>query len=75
MAGQHIGAARISIDHGGDVNIRQSNGLTPLYLATQAGYETIARLLLDNRADPNLNAKRGNTAIHRVVSKGHQAIT
>ena len=33
------------IDHGANVNAKANNGKTPLAIASEAGYETVAKLL------------------------------
>jgi len=47
-----------------DVNVRETNGDTPLIIACQTGKAEIAQLLLDHHADPNLICECGNTALY-----------
>ncbi|OUM68017.1 hypothetical protein PIROE2DRAFT_53291, partial [Piromyces sp. E2] len=46
-----------------NVNVRETNGDTPLIIACQTGKADIALLLLRHHADPNLICECGNTAL------------
>jgi len=48
---------------GGDVNARDSNGMTALILAADAGCDSIVRFLLEHKASPNLTDRWGQTAL------------
>jgi len=50
-----------------DVNIRNSDGQTPLSWAIYEGNIPVARLLLQFRADPNIILEKGNTLIHTAA--------
>src|SRR6185369_5701482 len=58
------------LDDGKSPNVRQSDGLTPLMIATSNGDATIANLLLAKGADPNLRARGGITALSIAKSRG-----
>lgn len=47
-----------------DINVRETNGDTPLIIACQTGKADIAMLLLRYNADPNLICECGNTALY-----------
>lgn len=50
-----------------DVNIRNSDGQTPLAWAINEGNIPISKLLLQFRADPNIILEGGNTLIHAAA--------
>ena len=59
---------------GADLAATQSQGKTPLHLATQypeVQHASIVKLLLESGADPNLQDKKGRTALHEAVYHGH----
>ncbi|KAL6617761.1 ankyrin repeat-containing domain protein [Neocallimastix sp. 'constans'] len=47
-----------------NVNVRETNGDTPLIISCQTGKADIAQLLLQYNADPNLICECGNTALY-----------
>jgi len=47
-----------------NINVRETNGDTPLIIACQTGHADIALYLLDHGADPNLICECGNTALY-----------
>ncbi|ORX59167.1 hypothetical protein BCR36DRAFT_579792 [Piromyces finnis] len=47
-----------------NVDVRETNGDTPLIIACQTGVSEIAQLLLRYHADPNLICECGNTALY-----------
>jgi ankyrin repeat protein len=51
------------LDHGAEVNARNHEGKTPLWVACQLGRVSMASQLLDHRADPNLAPPDGNTPL------------
>lgn len=54
------------------VDVRDTDGLTPLYFAAAAGQCGAAQLLLDSNADINCAATRsGWTALHSAADKNH----
>jgi len=46
----HEGTARLLIEHGADINIKDARGNTPLYYALASGFEDIAEILRKNGA-------------------------
>lgn len=57
------------------LNVRDSNGLTPLMMAAMYGHDEIFRLLLLEGADPWLLDTNGRTAIQIAKTKGFTNIT
>ena len=53
------------------VNYKQSNGFTPLIIASYNGQTEIAKILLEKGADINAQDKSGNTALMGLCFKGN----
>lgn len=76
VQGRKIDAARLLIQHGGDVNaVRERVGrwhpsASPLHIAASAGDMELARLLLQNGASIDLANKDGDTPLHTAVASG-----
>ena len=54
---------------GGDVNGKDSRGLTPLHEAARWGWNDVVRFLVDNGADLNAKDNRGNTPVDSALGK------
>jgi hypothetical protein len=50
------------LDHGGDINIKDDSGYTPLHVAVEENQYICAKLLLERGADPNIPNGIGRTA-------------
>ncbi|XP_050393170.1 serine/threonine-protein kinase TNNI3K [Patella vulgata] len=60
------------IDNGENINVRSSDGMTPLAIAAFWGYADVVEFLLENRADVNLTNKGNNwTPLHCASFQGH----
>jgi ankyrin repeat protein len=58
-----------------NVNAKDVNGSTPLYIAAGRGHKEVAALLIANGADVNAKTnKYGWTPLHRAASEGHKEI-
>ena len=57
------------LSRGADVN-RNFNGLTPLHIAAQNGFQAVAEVLLANKADVNALDSQGNTPLRVAALKG-----
>ena len=54
---------------GGDINGRDSRGLTPLHEAARWGWNDVVRFRVDNGADLNAKDNRGNTPVDSALGK------
>ncbi|CAK9015224.1 Sex-determining protein fem-1 (Feminization of XX and XO animals protein 1), partial [Durusdinium trenchii] len=56
---------------GYDVNMRNSNGNTPLHVACFNGQSDVVQYFLQKGADPQATGQRNNTCLHYAAAKGH----
>jgi len=59
------------LDHGANVNARDNDDWTPLYLAASYGRLEFTRMLLEHGAAINAPANTGQTPLHRASKNGH----
>ncbi|KAL8039930.1 hypothetical protein ABFX02_10G068500 [Erythranthe guttata] len=60
---------------GGNINARNSFGVTPLHIATWRNHVPIVRRLLEAGADPNArDGESGWSSLHRALHFGHLAV-
>lgn len=64
--------AKIIIDSGGDVNVKDAQGFTPLIHAVQQSGRTLVDVLLQAGADVNARDALSNTALIHAVRAGNQ---
>jgi uncharacterized protein len=62
-----LGAARLLLDAGADVNAREANGISPLVMAITNRHTAVAALLLARGADPNARDWWGRTPLWSAV--------
>jgi ankyrin repeat protein len=65
---------RLLLEHGVDLEACNGDGLTPLFFATQSGYERISGVLLDSSADVEARDKTGATMLQQAVENAHVAV-
>jgi len=68
-------AFRLLLEHGADINVQDSNGLTPLQWASFNGALEVVRLLLETSADVEARNNYGKTALQEAAEEGHDEIT
>jgi ankyrin repeat protein len=64
-----IESLKLLIKAGGDVNARDSRGLTPLHEAARWGWNDVVQFLVSNGADLNAKDSRGNTPVDSAMGK------
>ena len=57
-----------------NVNAKDVNGRTPLYIAANRGHTAIAKLLIANGADVNAKDKYGFTPLYQTARFGHKEV-
>ncbi|XP_018569142.1 uncharacterized protein LOC108909316 [Anoplophora glabripennis] len=70
----HLDIIKLLIEHGVDVNVRDSNGSCALHLAASSGRLDIAHLLMEFGADANIKDNDGRTALHLAAFRDHTDI-
>ena len=64
-----IESLKLLIKAGGDVNSKDSRGLTALHEAARWGWNDVVQFLVESGADPNAKDNRGNTPIDSALGK------
>jgi uncharacterized protein len=64
-----IESLKLLIKAGGDINSKDSRGLTPLHEAARWGWNDVVQFLVANGADLNARDNRGNTPIDSALGK------
>jgi ankyrin len=64
-----IDSLKLLITAGGDVNSKDSRGLTPLHEAARWGWNDVVQFLVANGADLNAKDNRGNTPVDSALGK------
>lgn len=75
VAQRHTNVARLLIDSGADINIRNKFGITALMIAVVEGNEEITRNLLDKKADLTAKTDNGMTVLDIAIGKRNPRIT
>jgi ankyrin repeat protein len=64
-----IDSLKLLLRAGGDVNGKDSRGLTPLHEAARWGWNDVVQFLVENGADLNTKDSRGNTPVDSALGK------
>ena len=64
-----IDSLKLLIKAGGDINSKDSRGLTPLHEAARWGWNDVVQFLVANGADLNAKDNRGNTPVDSALGK------
>ncbi len=64
-----IESLKLLIKAGGDINVKDPRGLTPLHEAARWGWNDVVQFLVANGADLNAKDNRGNTPIDSALGK------
>ncbi|WP_339045351.1 ankyrin repeat domain-containing protein [Candidatus Mesenet endosymbiont of Agriotes lineatus] len=70
--GNSIDSVKLLISKGADVNAKDKNGHTPLYVAIYKNNVDIAKLLISNGADINAKDNSGNTLLQVASEEGNE---
>lgn len=73
LSGQYA-TAKILLDHGADVLVRQSKGFTPMHEASLLGRNDLVQLLLDHGAEINSVADNGQTPLAEAMRGKHEEL-
>ena len=69
-----IVSLRFFLDHRQDINCQDSNGCTPVVIATQYKQITAVVFLVKNGADLTLRDNNGDNALHWAAYKGYDEL-
>ena len=72
-ANGHVEIARLLVNAGGDVNVRDVHDNTPLHLAAYGGHAELVRFLLSAGANVNCVDEDGDTPLHDAARHKHGA--
>jgi len=62
------------IKAGADIDHKNSNGYTAVFIATEHNKKTLLKVLLDKGADPDIRKKSGWTALMKAINMGDKAL-
>jgi ankyrin repeat protein len=74
QAGINLNNVKNLISYGANINVQDSEGMTPLMLAAQYGYPSVAQVLLAKGANRNLKNHYGHTALDIVFNNDNLAV-
>ena len=71
---RNVESARLLLQHGAPVNVRQQGGWVPIHAAAQNGDRPMVELLLKHQADVGIANDSGKTPATVAREKGHKEI-
>lgn len=71
---ENIPLARLLIEHGAQINLANSRGMTALMYAARGGNLELVRLLINQGADVRPRSREGNTACEFALDRGHARV-
>ncbi len=66
----NIATIKLLLDHGVDVNVRDSSEWTPLHVAAADANKAVLALLISKHANVNAKSHDGTTPLHRAAEEG-----
>jgi ankyrin repeat protein len=70
----HRAVVRLLLEKGVDVESRDTEGRTPLWLAVRNGHEAVVRLLLEKSVDVDSKNAEGRTPLWLTVQNRYEAV-
>jgi ankyrin repeat protein len=64
-----IESLKLLLKAGGDINAKDTRGLSPLHESALWGWNDVVQFLVDNGADLNAKDNRGNTPVDSALGK------
>lgn len=75
VVGNHKSIVQILLANDADIGVADSlDGMTPLHIAVERGYQSMVQLLLDSGASVDARCKKNDTPLHYAVQQGRYAI-
>lgn len=71
ISGGKSDCVKLLLDEGADPNIKKKNGVSGMFLASQAGYQDMVNLLLSAGAQPDPLGQDGGTPLMAACQAGH----
>ena len=70
----HLAVVKLLLDHGANIERRDSKGWSPLSYAAETGHEAVVELLLYHGANTEAGDKDGGTPLSYAAGNGHDAV-
>jgi hypothetical protein len=74
LRGRHVSVFRLLLSQDVDVNVRDSDGQTPLHLAASEGLLEFTEILIGHHADINAQDNDGLTPLHRTLTGAYVSL-
>ncbi|MEE4639780.1 MAG: ankyrin repeat domain-containing protein, partial [Wenzhouxiangella sp.] len=70
----HVGVIQTLLEHGEDINARDSHDRTPLHWAAASGHENLVKMLLENGADRAVRNRDGLSPLDLAIHAEHKGV-